>query len=133
VLDATIAASEAQARALWKIREAIPEAQNHEGTSIKHDVSVPVSRIGEFIRRATAALERAYPGVRVVAFGHVGDGNIHFNPAQPIGADKSAFAAERENVNRIVHDLIAELGGSISAEHGLGRLRMVEAERYKPA
>jgi FAD/FMN-containing dehydrogenase len=131
--DATIASSEAQARSLWKIRESIPEAQNHEGASIKHDVSVPVSRIDDFIGRATAALERRYPGVRVVAFGHVGDGNIHFNPAQPAGADKAAFAGERENVNRIVHDLVAELGGSISAEHGLGRLRMIEAERYKPA
>jgi len=130
--DAAIAASEAQAQALWKIREAIPEAQNHEGASIKHDVSVPLSRIGEFLRRGEAALEKAYPGVRVVAFGHVGDGNMHFNPAQPLSADKAAFAAEREAVNRIVHDLAVSLGGSISAEHGLGRLRMAEAERYKP-
>ncbi|MDP6813130.1 MAG: FAD-binding oxidoreductase, partial [Alphaproteobacteria bacterium] len=133
VLDAVPAASEAQAEALWKIREAIPEAQNHEGTSVKHDVSVPLSRIAEFIERADAALEAAYPGIRGVAFGHIGDGNIHYNPAQPEAADAEAFAAEYGAINRIVHDLIAELNGSISAEHGLGRLRREEAKRYKPA
>jgi len=131
VEDATVAATEAQAQALWKIRESIPEAQNHIGASIKHDVSVPVSQIDEFIRRASAALEAAYPGVRIVAFGHLGDGNIHFNPAGPPG--DAAFAEARERVNRIVHDIVAEFSGSISAEHGLGRLRREEARRYKPA
>ncbi len=131
VLDATLAASDAQAQALWRTREAIAEAQNHIGASIKHDVSVPLSKVTEFIARASDALEAAYPGIRVIAFGHLGDGNIHFNPAGPLDAED--FAAERGNVNRIVHDIVAELDGSISAEHGLGRLRREEARRYKPA
>jgi FAD/FMN-containing dehydrogenase len=98
---------------------------------VKHDVSVPVSKVARFIAEASGALEAAYPGLRVVAFGHLGDGNIHFNPAGPEG-DKD-FYAERETVNRIVHDIVAGLDGSISAEHGLGRLRREEAYRYKPA
>jgi len=133
VADAVIAGSAAQAQALWKLRESIPEAQNHVGVSVKHDVSVPLSRIPEFIARADAALEAAYPGIRTVAFGHIGDGNIHYNPAQPADADPAQFANEYAAINRIVHDLIAELDGSISAEHGLGRLRRDEAYRYKPA
>ncbi len=135
VLDAVLAANRGQGHALWKIRESIPEAQNYEGQSVKHDVSVPLSRIAEFIERADRAMEAAYPGVRCVAFGHIGDGNIHYNPAQPIAHDTAAkgsdFAAEYGAINRIVHDLIAELNGSISAEHGLGRLRRDEARRYK--
>ncbi len=133
VLDATIAASEAQADALWKLRDAVAEAQNHFGASIKHDVSVPLSRVPEFISRATEALEAAYPGIRIVAFGHLGDGNIHFNPAGPVDMAGEAFAAERATINRIVHDIVVELSGSISAEHGLGRLRREEARHYKPA
>jgi FAD/FMN-containing dehydrogenase len=132
VLDATIAASEAQGAALWKIRDAVAEAQNHFGTSIKHDVSVPLSSVPEFISRASEALEAAYPGIRIVAFGHLGDGNIHFNPAGPVDMAGEAFAAERATINRIVHDIVAELDGSISAEHGLGRLRREEARHYKP-
>ena len=131
VLDAVLAANRAQGQALWKIRESIPEAQNHEGQSVKHDVSVPLSRIAEFIERADQALAAAYPGVRCVAFGHIGDGNIHYNPAQPLGERGADFAKEYGAVNRIVHDLISELNGSISAEHGLGRLRRDEARRYK--
>jgi len=131
VLDAVLAADRAQGQALWKIRESIPEAQNHEGQSVKHDVSVPLSRIAEFIERADQALVAAYPGVRCVAFGHIGDGNIHYNPAQPLGERGADFAKEYGAVNRIVHDLISELNGSISAEHGLGRLRRDEARRYK--
>jgi FAD/FMN-containing dehydrogenase len=131
VLDAVLAADRAQGQALWKIRESIPEAQNHEGQSVKHDVSVPLSRIAEFIERADQALAAAYPGVRCVAFGHIGDGNIHYNPAQPLGERGADFAKEYGAVNRIVHDLISELNGSISAEHGLGRLRRDEARRYK--
>ncbi|MBT6912946.1 MAG: FAD-binding oxidoreductase, partial [Rhodospirillaceae bacterium] len=110
ILDAVLAANRAQGEALWKIRESIPEAQNHEGQSVKHDVSVPLSRIAEFIERADQALAQAYPGVRCVAFGHIGDGNIHYNPAQPLDAEdgpKGAdFAAEYGAINRIVHDLI---------------------------
>ncbi len=131
VLDAVLAANRAQGQALWKIRESIPEAQNLEGQSVKHDVSVPISRIAEFIERADQALAAAYPGVRCVAFGHIGDGNIHYNPAQPLGERGADFAKEYGAVNRIVHDLISELNGSISAEHGLGRLRRDEARRYK--
>ena len=131
VLDGVLAANRAQGQALWKIRESIPEAQNHEGQSVKHDVSVPLSRIAEFIERADKALAAAYPGVRCVAFGHIGDGNIHYNPAQPLGEAGANFAAEYGAINRIVHDLISELNGSISAEHGLGRLRRDEAKRYK--
>jgi FAD/FMN-containing dehydrogenase len=131
VLDAVLAGNQAQGQALWKIRESIPEAQNHEGQSVKHDVSVPLSRIAEFIERADLALAAAYPGVRGVAFGHIGDGNIHYNPAQPPDSDGAVFAAEYGAINRIVHDLITELNGSISAEHGLGQLRRDEARRYK--
>ena len=130
-LDATLAANESQQAALWKIRESIPEAQNHEGVSIKHDVSVPVSRIADFLSRADTALAAAYPGIRLVAFGHIGDGNIHYNPAEPEGAEAGAFADEKPAMNRIVHDLIAELDGSISAEHGIGRLRLAENLHYK--
>jgi len=131
VLDAVLASSQQQARALRRLREGIPEAQNHEGVSLKHDVSVPLSRIDEFIARASRQLQAAYPGIRIVAFGHIGDGNIHFNPAQPVGADRARFAAELPRVNQMVHDLVHELGGSISAEHGIGRLRREELKRYK--
>lgn len=133
VLDAVVAANQAQGLALWKIRETIPEALNYEGQSIKHDVSVPLSRIPEFIERADKALQKAFPGVRCLAFGHVGDGNIHYNPAQPLGLDGDTFGSATGEVNRIVHSLIAELNGSISAEHGLGRLRREEVKRYKSA
>lgn len=131
VLDGTIAASETQRQALWHIREILPESQTREGGSIKHDVSVPVSRIPEFIARGTAALEAALPGCRVFAFGHVGDGNIHFNVSQPVGADKAVFLREWERANRIVHDLVQELGGSFSAEHGIGVLKKGELFRYR--
>lgn len=133
VLDGTIAASETQQQALWHIREILPESQTREGGSIKHDVSVPISRIPEFIARGTAALESALPGCRVFAFGHVGDGNIHFNVSQPVGADKATFLGEWEHANRIVHDLVQELGGSFSAEHGIGVLKKGELARYRSA
>ena len=131
VPDAVIAASGDQSKKLWAIREELAEAQKLTGVGIKHDVSVPLSRIAEFIDRADAALEKAYPGIRPCGFGHVGDGNIHYNPIAPKDWDGAAFAAEREKVNRIVHDIVAEMDGSISAEHGLGRLRREEAELYK--
>jgi D-lactate dehydrogenase (cytochrome) len=134
VLDAVFAASLAQARQFWKLRETITEAQKFEGASIKHDVAVPVSRVAEFIARASAAVEAALPGVRVVAFGHVGDGNIHFNLSQPLaGWTKAAFLAEWERMQRIVHDLVAEMNGSFSAEHGIGRLKKSELVRYRSA
>ena len=133
VRDAVIAASGEQAKALWRLRETITEAQKPEGGSIKHDVSVPVSKVPEFIERANAACEAALPGIRVVAFGHAGDGNIHYNLSQPVGADRAEFLARWSEFNRIVHDIVADLGGSISAEHGIGRLKREELRHYKPA
>jgi FAD/FMN-containing dehydrogenase len=120
--DAVLAQSSEQARALWRLRETIPEAQF---TNVKHDVSVPVSKTPELIERAGAALESAFPGVRPYVFGHVGDGNLHYN----VGPE--ALIAQREAVNRIVYDAVASLGGSISAEHGLGQLKRDEIRRHK--
>ena len=131
IQDATIAQSEAQALAMWKLRESLPEAELHEGGSIKHDVSVPLPDIPEFLKKTTQAVEDAIPGVRVVAFGHLGDGNIHFNVGQPEGADRAAYLARWSFVNEIVHDIVATYNGSISAEHGLGRLKRDEVRRYK--
>lgn len=131
VEDAVIAESEAQASALWRIRESIPEGQKPEGGSIKNDVSVPVSKVPAFIETATRAVEDALPGIRVVAFGHVGDGNIHFNLSQPVGAETAGFLAEWDRLGRIVSDIASALGGSFSAEHGIGRLKQVEMTRYK--
>lgn len=133
VLDAAIAASEAQRQGLWRLREAIPEAQGREGGSIKHDIAVPVSALPEFVARATSRVTREMPGLRVVAFGHAGDGNVHFNLTQPEGADRAAFLEKWEFFNRIVHDLAVELGGTISAEHGIGRLKRDELARYRSA
>jgi FAD/FMN-containing dehydrogenase len=133
VRDALIAISGAQSARLWKMREDLAEAQKAAGVGIKHDVSVPVSRIPEFIARTDAELETHYPGIRHCAFGHVGDGNIHYNPLAPVNWEGSRFAGERETVNRIVHDMVIKLGGSISAEHGIGRLRREENEHYKSA
>jgi FAD/FMN-containing dehydrogenase len=129
--DATIGASEAQNAALWRLREQLSEVQKFEGGSIKHDVSVPVSRVADFIEAASAACEAAMPDIRVCAFGHVGDGNIHFNLSQPIRMDKAAFLAEWERFNRIVHDIVAEMGGSIAAEHGIGLIKRDELLLYK--
>ena len=132
-LDAVLAESLEQRHALWRIRESIPEAQKKEGGSIKHDVAVATSRVPEMIRRCTKAVETALPGVRVVAFGHLGDGNTHFNLTQPVGADKPGFLAQWSRMNRIVHDIVVEMEGSISAEHGIGRLKTDELAHYKPA
>ncbi len=131
VVDAVLAASTEQRRALWRIREGIPEAQKSEGGSIKHDVSVPTSSVPDFIRRASLAVEAAIPGIRVVPFGHVGDGNIHFNLSQPAGADKQAYLGEWARMNRIVHDIVVGMQGSISAEHGIGQLKKGELAHYK--
>ena len=131
VLDAAVAASEAQAAALWALRENIPEAQVHEGQQIKHDISVPISRIAEFIAVTDAELVRAFPGVRMVTFGHLGDGNLHYNIVPPAGGDEGAFMARASKVSRLVHDSAARFGGSISAEHGLGQYKREEILRYK--
>ena len=132
VADATVAESVEQAQRLWFVREAIVELQKFAGASIKHDVSLPVSRVPEFLPRAIAAVAQAQPGIRWVPFGHVGDGNIHFNLYQPEEMDGGAFLARQAEMNRIVHDIVAELGGSFSAEHGIGRLRRDDMARYKP-
>jgi FAD/FMN-containing dehydrogenase len=131
IRDAVLAQSEAQAGKLWQLRENISEAQKIEGISIKHYVAVPVSRIPEFLARADAALEKAFPGIRIVAFGHVGDGNLHYNLSKADRQDNAHFIASQPEANRIVHDLVHGLGGSISAEHGLGQLKREEILRYK--
>ena len=129
--DGVVAGSLAQARQLWALREHISEAQKIEGISIKHDVAVPVSKIPEFLARADAALAEAFPGIRVVAFGHVGDGNLHYNLSKADAQDNAAFIAAQPTVNVIVHDLVHALNGSISAEHGIGQLKREEILRYK--
>jgi FAD/FMN-containing dehydrogenase len=123
VRDAAIAASEAQRLAFWKIRTGITEVQKPEGGSIKHDISVPVGSVPALIEQAGAAVEKLIPGARPVPFGHLGDGNIHYNVSQPIGADGQAFLDRWEEVNAVVHGIVAKLGGSISAEHGIGVLK----------
>ena len=128
---AAIAHSGIQAKKLWALRENISEAQKIEGISIKHDIAVPVSRIPEFLARADAALEAAFPGIRVIAFGHVGDGNLHYNLSRPDAQENAAFIASQPEVNRIVHDAVHALNGSISAEHGIGQLKREELLRYK--
>jgi FAD/FMN-containing dehydrogenase len=130
-LEAAIAQSEAQRHAFWSLRENLSEAQRHEGASVKHDVSVPVSAVPEFIERADAALATLYPGIRIVAFGHMGDGNIHYNVTRPISEDDPSFVAKTATINRVVHDLVSALQGSISAEHGLGQMKRDEIARYK--
>jgi FAD/FMN-containing dehydrogenase len=131
VQDATLASSEAQAKQLWFIREAIVEAQKYEGGSIKHDISIPVSCVGSFIAQATEAVERTIPGARPVPFGHVGDGNIHFNVNQPVDADTEAYLAQWDKLNEVVHNIVLSMDGSISAEHGIGTFKREELQRVK--
>jgi D-lactate dehydrogenase (cytochrome) len=131
ILDAAIAQSEDQARRIWRIREELPEAQVRAGANIKHDVSVPVSRVPEFIRRADAALKSLVPGAETLAFGHIGDGNVHYNLCPPPGADRAQFMAKTEAVGKIVYDITAEMDGSFSAEHGIGQLRRGALLRYR--
>lgn len=128
--DAVIGASGAQNDALWRIREGVPEAQTREGASIKHDVSVPLSRLPDFLEQAGAACLAEMPSLRPCGFGHFGDGNIHFNLSQPPGMPAAAFLAEWGRFNRIVHDIVHGLGGSIAAEHGVGLIKREELERY---
>jgi FAD/FMN-containing dehydrogenase len=133
ILDAALAQSGEQAKRLWALRENIGEAQKLEGLSIKHDVSVPISRIPEFIERADQALARAFPEIRIVTFGHIGDGNLHYNQSKSGAGENSVFLAAQVEVNRIVYQLVHELGGSISAEHGIGQLKRDELLHYKSA
>lgn len=131
VSDAAIAASVAQCEALWALRENISEAQRIEGLSIKHDVSLPVSAIPAFLESAERALDADYPAARIVAFGHMGDGNLHYNISSVDAAQNAALIAQTEAVNRCVHDIVAGFDGSISAEHGIGQLKREEMVRYK--
>ena len=131
--DAVVAASVAQSRGLWQVREHIPLAQARAGANIKHDIALPVSLIADFIERTAAALQAAFPGCQLVCFGHVGDGNLHFNVAPPEGVAHADFLARQADVNRVVHDSVAACGGSISAEHGIGALKRAELVRYKSA
>jgi FAD/FMN-containing dehydrogenase len=123
VLDAAIAASLDQRNDFWKLRESLSEVQSREGGSIKHDVSVPIAQIPQFIAEVEATIGSVIADSRLVAFGHVGDGNIHCNVSQPVGADKAAFLARWKEMNAAVHAIVLRLGGSISAEHGIGRLK----------
>jgi FAD/FMN-containing dehydrogenase len=131
VRDAAIAASGVQAKDFWRLREVLPEAQKFEGGSIKHDISVPVAAIPRFIIEASAEVERLVPGARPVPFGHFGDGNIHFNVSQPKVMDNAAFIARSDDVTHAVHAIVLELGGSISAEHGIGRMKAGLLETIK--
>jgi D-lactate dehydrogenase (cytochrome) len=131
VEDATIAASLEQANAFWLLRHHIADTQKYEGGSIKHDISVPVNAVPEFINEASAAVEAMIPGCRVVAFGHLGDGNIHFNVSQPLGADRAAFLARWDEVNAAVFAIVAKHDGSISAEHGIGVMKRDLLPRVK--
>jgi FAD/FMN-containing dehydrogenase len=124
--DAVLAASQAQADAFWTLRESMSDAQKPEGGSIKHDISVPVAAIPEFIARADAAVQKVVPAARPVCFGHMGDGNLHYNVSQPIGADAAAFLTHSHAMNDVVHDIVRDLNGSISAEHGIGRMKRDE-------
>ncbi|HAH10432.1 MAG TPA: hydroxyacid dehydrogenase, partial [Alphaproteobacteria bacterium] len=129
--DAVIAQSAQQARDFWRLREALSEAQKFEGGSIKHDVSVPISAMPRFVDEATQAVLQAVPGARPIPFGHVGDGNVHFNVSQPVNTDRGSFVARWDEINDIVHGIASELGGSISAEHGIGQMKATEIIGYK--
>lgn len=131
--DAAVAGSLAQAAAFWALRHGMSEVQKHEGGSIKHDVSVPVGAIPVFLAEAIDAVETAFPGSRPVPFGHMGDGNIHFNVSQPPGADKAAFLARWDEMNAVVHAVVARHGGSVAAEHGVGVLKAGLIAAMRPA
>jgi D-lactate dehydrogenase (cytochrome) len=123
VTDAIVADSLEHRRAFWHLREILPEVQKPEGGSIKHDISVPLAAIADFLREAGAAVEQLIPGSRPVPFGHLGDGNIHYNVSQPVGADTAAYLARWDEMNEAVHAVVMKFGGSISAEHGIGVMK----------
>jgi FAD/FMN-containing dehydrogenase len=132
-LDAVIAESTAQVQSLWRMRESIPEASRAEGLLDRHDISLPVSSVAAFIANAGKALQRAYPGVRVICFGHLGDGNLHYNAFVPGRQRDDAAAQAATDVNRLVHDMVLSYGGSFSAEHGIGQAKRLELAHYKSA
>ncbi len=129
--DAVTAADGAQRDSLWRLRETIPEAQRHEGASLKHDISVAPGRLPAFIAEGEALLAKLAPQARLVAYGHLGDGNLHFNLSEPAGGDAGALQRQAEVIRRAVHDLVAAHGGSFSAEHGIGQSKVGELERYE--
>jgi len=131
VLDAVLAKNSNEAGRLWRIRHAIPEAQGKEGVSIKHDISVPIGRIDDFMQQAEAVILKQIPDARIVAFGHLGDGNLHYNISQPIGADPDEFRKVAVAASKSVYDLVADLGGSFSAEHGVGVLKKAYLNEYR--
>lgn len=131
VCDAIIAKSGAESEQLWRMRHAISEAQKYEGANLKHDISVPIGRIGDFLSKGEALIDRLMPEARLVAFGHVGDGNLHYNIAQPPHADSDDFLASGVALTEAIYDIVDELGGSISAEHGIGVLKKSYLERYR--
>jgi FAD/FMN-containing dehydrogenase len=131
ITDAVMAKNRSEANDLWRLRHSISESQKREGASLKHDISVPVADVGRFIELAEAAVTRAVPGTRVVAFGHVGDGNIHFNLSQPKDGSAAAFLEHRQRLAVLVYDVVDSLGGSISAEHGIGQAKREHLVRYR--
>ncbi|MGH1419227.1 MAG: FAD-binding oxidoreductase [Hyphomicrobiaceae bacterium] len=131
IVDAIIAQSQTHANDLWRLREGISEAQKPEGGSIKHDISVPISSIPEFVQRANTLIEKMCPGARPVPFGHFGDGNVHYNVSQPKDADTAAYLEKWNDISHTIHNLVASMGGSISAEHGIGRMKRDELIRFK--
>jgi FAD/FMN-containing dehydrogenase len=133
VLDAALARSERERLALWKIRETIPEAQRIDGASLKHDIAVTITSLPDFVEQASRWVEDNVPDGRLVVYGHVGDGNLHFNLNQAPGCDSNIFLAREPAIKRAIHDLVREFGGSFSAEHGIGRLKVEELEHYTSA
>jgi FAD/FMN-containing dehydrogenase len=133
VLDAVVGRNERERAALWRLRESIPEAQRKHGASLKHDIAVPVAALPDFLARASVWVSANAPQGRLVAYGHLGDGNLHFNLSAAAGEDTGRFLADAPRVARAVHDLVREFGGSFSAEHGIGRLKVGELERYADA
>jgi FAD/FMN-containing dehydrogenase len=131
IIDAVVAQNDAQRRELWALRENMSESQKYEGGSIKHDVAVPVSELPRFIAEASVALENFMPGTRLCCFGHMGDGNMHFNVSQPLGMDKQMYLDQWHKMNRVIHDIVVKHKGSFSAEHGIGVLKREDMARYK--
>ena len=132
VLDGVIAESTQQRKDLWVLRDGLNEAQKPEGGSIKHDISVPINNVSKFIDSASKCVKKFIPSSRVVAFGHIGDGNIHFNISQPLKQDKNEFLNKWNDVNKLVFDIVESLNGSFSAEHGIGKLKRKELQTYNP-
>jgi D-lactate dehydrogenase (cytochrome) len=130
VLDAVVAQSDRERESLWKIRETIPEAQRIDGASLKHDISLPITSLSKFVATAGEWVRLNVPDGRLVAYGHVGDGNLHFNLNQTAGSSRETFLAREASIKRTIHDMVRDFGGSFSAEHGIGRLKVGELERY---